>query len=119
LSGHLPPKTPPTLTAGPWSLHESPRRAGPVPDLAAVPPRPFSLDGRWFAGFRGDPLGGFQGLRDLGIFSAASGELILGLPRRDGRRAVWCFFAPDGETAAVHWAPEDETASGAPHQVQI
>jgi hypothetical protein len=109
------------FASGEWYLHDAvtgERLAGPIAGVAMASYGAFSRDGRWFTGTRGDPRGGFKGLGGNDIFSAETGGLVVALPDRDGLRA-WPSFAPDGETAAVHWGPKDPKDAGARHSVQI
>jgi hypothetical protein len=95
---------------GEWYLHDGvtgERRAGPIHGVSVVGPAPFSPDGRWFVGIHGPALGGIEGIRGRDIFSTDTGELVLGLPDHAGLLAVGCFFAPDGETVAVDWIPDN------------
>jgi hypothetical protein len=106
------------FTTGLWYLHDGitgERLLGPIRDVALA--WDFSPDGRWFTGRRGDPAGGFAGLREVAIYSAATGEMVLAFPDREGKKADGCWFAPDGETAAVWWKPVE--AGNAGHEVDI
>jgi hypothetical protein len=89
---------------GTWYLHDGVtgrRLTGPISGVALVPPRPFSADDRWFVGYLGDPRAKLPPMTGAGIFSAATGDLVLDLSNRDGLGFWRCFFAPDGRTAAV------------------
>jgi hypothetical protein len=111
--------------AGEWYLHDGAtgrRTVGPIRGVSFVPPAPFSPDGRWFWApvFRDDdPLGGFQAIEGISIFSAATGEMVIRARDRNGRRPGGLHFAPDGESAAVLWVPAGRPGDTARYLVQI
>jgi hypothetical protein len=95
------------------------RLFGPIPDVIQAPDHPFSQDGQWFIGQRGDPNVGLRSLGGCDIYATKTGERIIALPDRDGLKATTCLFAPDSATVAVCWSPNDKKDSGRPLRIEI
>ena len=95
---------------GDWYLHDGLTGmlvAGPISGVAQIAfPDAFSPDGRWFLGRRGDPRGGYKSLGGIAIFDSSNGEDLNKLADRDGLQVTDCYFAPDGETAALSCIPK-------------
>jgi hypothetical protein len=95
------------------------RLTGPIQGVISAPRQPFSQDGKWFIGGRGDPKVGFSSMGGADIYATNTGERVIALPDRDGSKATTCLFAPDSATVAVCWSPIDKKDSGRPTRIEI
>ncbi len=112
----------PNFYTGEWFLHDAVtgrRVAGPLAGVTIVAADPFSSDGRWVQGYRGDFNAKGITIEGLNIFDAADGKLVLELGKKDGLMARYCRFTPDGETAVISWVDNDRKGPGGGHNLQI
>jgi hypothetical protein len=95
------------------------RLAGPIAGVNHIPPGPFSPDGRWFWGWRVDPLVRTANYWPGAIFSASTGQVVLPLPERDGLYPVACVFDAEGNTAAMSLSNYGVYSRSGPETAQI
>ena len=112
--------------SGDWYLHDGftgERQAGPIRGVSGVFPQDFSPDGRWVYAIHSEPVDKdkppLSGKWTLHILSASTGEVIVRAGVRDRRYPLACYFAPDGDTAAISWSYQDEQSGARRRMIRI